>query len=84
MIIPIRCITCGKVIADKWMYYKKQIEKNKEKEKENSENEKEDSENKKYKNIDPNFNGKLLDDIGITKICCRRHMISHVDLIDII
>ncbi len=25
--------------------------------------------------------GKALDDIGITKMCCRRMMLSHVDLI---
>lgn len=25
--------------------------------------------------------GKALDDIGITKMCCRRMMLSHVDLV---
>jgi DNA-directed RNA polymerase subunit N (RpoN/RPB10) len=25
--------------------------------------------------------GKALDDVGITKMCCRRMMLSHVDLI---
>ena len=27
MIIPIRCFTCGKVLADKWNYYCKEVEK---------------------------------------------------------
>ena len=27
MIIPVRCFTCGKVLADKWNYYKKEIDK---------------------------------------------------------
>jgi DNA-directed RNA polymerase subunit N (RpoN/RPB10) len=25
--------------------------------------------------------GKALDDVGITKMCCRRMMLSHVDLV---
>jgi DNA-directed RNA polymerase subunit N (RpoN/RPB10) len=25
--------------------------------------------------------GKALDDIGVTKMCCRRMMLSHVDLV---
>ncbi|MHA1268898.1 MAG: DNA-directed RNA polymerase subunit N [Candidatus Helarchaeota archaeon] len=28
MIIPIRCFTCGKIIADKWEIYKERIENN--------------------------------------------------------
>ena len=27
MIIPVRCITCGKVIGDKYLYYKNEVEK---------------------------------------------------------
>ena len=27
MIIPIRCMSCGNVIADKWNYYKEQLKK---------------------------------------------------------
>lgn len=27
MIIPVRCFTCGKVIADKWEEYKKEVSK---------------------------------------------------------
>ena len=32
MIIPIRCFTCNKLIADKWEKYKKKLEENKDKE----------------------------------------------------
>jgi len=40
MIIPIRCFTCGKVLANKWTAYTKMIEeKEKEKEKEKEEEE---------------------------------------------
>ena len=30
MIIPVECFTCGKVIADKWYFYQKELKKNKE------------------------------------------------------
>lgn len=26
MLIPIRCVTCGKVLADKWRYYEKELD----------------------------------------------------------
>ena len=31
-----------------------------------------------------NFQGKLLDELGLHKMCCRRHMLGHVDLVDVI
>lgn len=36
MIIPIRCFTCGKVLADKWEYYKKKVEELKKQSKEDN------------------------------------------------
>lgn len=59
MIIPIRCFTCGKMIADKWMYFVEATNED--------------------KNVDKK---KLLDDMKLYRICCRRHIIGHVDLID--
>ncbi|MGC8479520.1 MAG: DNA-directed RNA polymerase subunit N [Candidatus Micrarchaeia archaeon] len=58
MMIPVRCFSCGQVIADKWEEYDRRVNKNKE-----------DS-------------GKVLDDMKITRYCCRRMLVSHVDLID--
>jgi len=34
------------------------------------------------KNFDDNHQNKILNDLGIVKMCCRRHMLGHVDLID--
>lgn len=61
MIIPIKCWTCNKVIADKYDYFVK-----------NSNDEVED------------HNKKLLDSMGLKRPCCRMHMISTVDLMEII
>jgi DNA-directed RNA polymerase subunit N (RpoN/RPB10) len=75
MIIPVRCFTCGKVLANKWEDYQKEVEKL-EKEKE-----KEGLPDKRFDNLKT---GKILDGLGLDRMCCRRHMLGHVDLIDII
>ena len=75
MIIPIRCISCGKVLADKWKYYQKQIKEMEEKHEEDD---------KSNKHFELGYKGKILDDLKLYKICCRRVMLTHVDLIDII
>jgi len=57
MIMPIRCFTCGKVVADKWEEFSNRVR--------NGETPK-----------------KVLDELGISRYCCRRMFISHVDVID--
>jgi len=73
MIIPIRCFTCGKVIAHKWEKYQEMC-----KEKEKTDNGEEVV--KGFHTI----RGEILDEIGLTKVCCRRMMLGHVDLIETI
>lgn len=70
MIIPVRCFTCGKVLADKWEYYERRC---KELEKQQID---------APKHFDKNPSGKVLDELGLSKMCCRRHMLGHVDLMD--
>lgn len=74
MIIPIRCFTCGKVMADIADYYEK--EKNK------------IDENKEvdpvYKNFEKIHTGFILDNLGLKRYCCRRNLISNIDMMDII
>jgi DNA-directed RNA polymerase subunit N (RpoN/RPB10) len=75
MIIPVKCFTCGKVLADKYRFYVREV--------------------RKVKSNDENFSkvtyltqstiektpeGKILDTLGLTKLCCRRHMLTHVDI----
>ena len=79
MIIPIKCFTCGKVLGNKWLYYKKEIEKK------SKEIEKKSKDNDKNIYLDKNKNeksiqGKILDELNLKKICCRRHMLTHVDI----
>tara|TARA_B100001063_G_C16778060_1_gene567545 strand:- start:10448 stop:10681 length:234 start_codon:yes stop_codon:yes gene_type:complete len=76
MIIPVKCFTCGKVLGDKYQYYVKEVRKMK------LENGK-DLESVTYltkQNIDKTPEGEVLDYLGLTKMCCRRHMLTHVDI----
>lgn len=75
MLLPVRCFTCGHVIADKWEYYSKKIEEAKKM--------KPDDENDELAFYDKHH-GKILDELGLTKLCCRRHMLGHVELIEMI
>jgi len=76
MIIPIKCFTCGKVLASKYNYYLKEVRKKK---MENGE----DLEKVKYltsSNMLKSAEGEVLDALGLTKMCCRRHFLTHVDI----
>lgn len=69
MIIPVKCFTCGKVLANKWVAYEEQVKKLV----------KDDDASPNTANFDKHSRGKILDDLGLTKICCRRHMLGHVN-----
>lgn len=77
MIIPIRCFSCGKVLADKYDYYVKEVDKLKE-----SSDKKPAEEKPKY--FDKLHTGHILDELGLTRYCCRRHMLGAVDMMDTI
>lgn len=57
MMIPIRCYTCGKVIAHLYDDFLKGLKEGKEA-------------------------SELLNEFGLTRYCCRRMLITHVELID--
>ena len=76
MIIPVKCFTCGKVIADKYLYYQKEVRKLKLESKIDEDNVLYLDENNTQKTPE----GIVLDKINLTKICCRRHMLTHVDI----
>lgn len=85
MIIPIRCFTCHKVLGDKWEYYLDKVNEYQSKTK-NNEFKLDDLKITQKNSIffSDDFKGKILDELKINKICCRRHMLGHVDLIDLL
>jgi DNA-directed RNA polymerase I, II, and III subunit RPABC5 len=70
MIIPVRCFTCSKVLADKWEWYVRECSKIKERDG--------DSE------AESASRGEIMDRLGLKRICCRRHFLGHVDMMDLI
>lgn len=56
MIIPVRCFTCGKVVAHMWEDYNKRVQ--------NGED-----------------GGKVLNEMGMKRYCCRQLFLGHVDLL---
>ena len=76
MIIPVRCFTCGKVLANKYEYYLEQV--SKEKLSRGMQAEKVVYLTKTT--VDKTPEGKVMDDLGLSKPCCRRHMLTHVDI----
>tara|TARA_Y100000816_G_C25903507_1_gene471299 strand:- start:210 stop:455 length:246 start_codon:yes stop_codon:yes gene_type:complete len=81
MIIPVRCFTCGKVLADKYNYYKNTV--NEEKLKRGESND-DTILNLKSKEVQKTIEGKVLDDLGLKRYCCRRVILGHIDLIEVI
>jgi DNA-directed RNA polymerase I, II, and III subunit RPABC5 len=76
MIIPVKCFTCGEVLADKYLFYLEQIRKKKL-------NKGIDVDSLIYltkENTAKTPEGEVLDELGLTKMCCRRHMLTHVDV----
>ena len=76
MIIPIKCFSCGTVLADKYRYYQDEVRKIKIQKGQ-------DLHNVVYltkERMDKTPEGTVLDNIGLTNVCCRRHMLTHVDI----
>tara|TARA_B100001093_G_scaffold518607_1_gene604085 strand:+ start:620 stop:868 length:249 start_codon:yes stop_codon:yes gene_type:complete len=80
MIIPVRCFTCGKVIGDKYYEYHKRVKSK-----------------KMTKNLDVNKDsvieinhdemvktpeGEAMDELGLIRYCCRKTIMTHIELIN--
>ena len=85
MIIPIRCFTCGEVVADKWIAYVTEVQNRK------NEVEKELDPTKAILDLqyidltkekgEKSIEGEILDEMKLHKYCCRRMMLSNVNII---
>jgi DNA-directed RNA polymerase I, II, and III subunit RPABC5 len=76
MIIPIRCFTCGMVLADKYRFYLGEVRKKK-----LANGLKVDRVVYLTKdNIEKTAEGEVLDELRLFNMCCRRHMLTHVDI----
>ena len=78
MLIPVLCMTCGKTLADKWDWYEAEVKKLEEA----KEKEKVPAQSPEF--LDPLKTGPLLDKLGLSRYCCRRHMLGHVEMLGVI
>ena len=82
MITVILCMNCGKILADKWRYYQRRLRELK--------GGRDNAELPFYmdgKKLPDNASqyppeGRVLDELGITRICCRKHFLTQKDLMD--
>lgn len=77
-IIPIKCFTCGQVVADKWAYFTQEVRRR-----------------KMLTNptlihkvqylksdaiVEKTIEGEVLDKCMLLSVCCRKHLLTHVDI----
>mmetsp|Transcript_22948 Transcript_22948/g.35376 ORF Transcript_22948/g.35376 Transcript_22948/m.35376 type:complete len:91 (-) Transcript_22948:82-354(-) len=77
MIIPVRCFTCGKVVGNKYNKFVDLLEDIEKKEAHNPVKDEEDADEEAPKSIQ----AQALDELGLKRYCCRRMVLTHVDLI---
>lgn len=74
MIFPIRCVSCNNVIGGKYLAYLDKVKENRKK------TGKDDMEYLSATTT-KTAEGSALDELGVSKVCCRRHFLTHVDLL---
>jgi DNA-directed RNA polymerase I, II, and III subunit RPABC5 len=90
MIIPMRCFTCGYVLGNKWREYERLVSEKHHGVRSSSGAGAGDATKSRdimtpiYLDLNVKIrtiHGEALDTLGITRICCRKNMLTHVDLI---
>ena len=76
MIIPVKCFTCGTVLGDKYRYYQQEVRKIKA----DKGMEVDKVVYLNQDNVKKTPEAQVLDKLKLHKYCCRRHMLTHVDL----
>jgi DNA-directed RNA polymerase subunit N (RpoN/RPB10) len=81
MIIPIKCFSCGNVIGNKYRYYQSEVRKRKLAKSVG----KDTTDIDKVLYLTKEFHektqeGEVLDELNLKKMCCRRHLLTHVDI----
>jgi DNA-directed RNA polymerase subunit N (RpoN/RPB10) len=75
MIIPVRCMNCGKLLGDKYNFYQRRLRELK---------------GSKYaeptyfegKEISETPESKVFKELDISRYCCKKTLLTHVDLIE--
>ena len=78
MIIPIRCMNCGCTLADKWRYYQRRLKELRPTSGSNSSTIYMDG------SAAPPITAerRIFEELGLKRYCCRKHLLTHIDLIE--
>lgn len=82
MIIPIRCMNCGNVLADKWRWFQDRVARLRVEKGLGSEPIYIDGTNLPDTPEQQSPERKACDELGIVRYCCRKHLLTHRDLIE--
>jgi len=74
MLIPVKCFTCGKEISSFYRAYEREVRKKK-----ITAGVSDVEYLTKYK-TEKTAEGEVLDKLMIKKMCCRRHLLTHVEI----
>ena len=79
MLIPVRCYSCGKILANKYEYFQNELNRKK-----LAMNTTEDPLiiNVNASDIKKTIAGELMDELGLTRICCRKVILTSINIID--
>lgn len=79
MLIPVRCFTCNKLLADKYEYYERELLRKK-----LALNSDEDPLiiNINVQDVKKTIAGEILDELGLIRPCCRKTMLTSINIID--
>ena len=80
MLIPVRCFTCGKSLANKCEYYFKRLREERFKKELDLNGEDEELLDLSVAEFEKTIAGKILDELGLIRYCCRTVMFTHIDL----
>lgn len=80
MIIPVKCFTCGNVLANKYRAYKEIVKTKNEIAMKGARHSDKVTYLTATGDKSKTSDGLALDELGLKKLCCRRHMLTHVDI----
>ena len=76
MIVPVRCYGCGKELANKYYYFKEEVARLK---KQANMPAGDSIINVNLGQVEKTIEGKVLDSLGCIRLCCRSHMLGHIE-----
>lgn len=83
MIIPIRCMNCGNVLADKWRWFQDRVAKLRVEQGLGSDPIYIDGTSLPDGTTLPDTpERRACQELGLTRYCCRKHLLTHRDLIE--